>query len=179
MPKRAGARTALARKAAKNPLYTWIAAILLLAAAIAAITVFGLGAAKPKTTSQASCGFYRDDKTVTINGHAFKAEAPNSQAGFDKGLGGRPCILPDEAMIFPFSTPGQYTFWMKGMKFPIDMVWINVNHQVVQDFIDVQPSTYPSKTFANPQRLPAEYVLEIKANLSKQLKIGLGTIAYF
>jgi uncharacterized membrane protein (UPF0127 family) len=27
-------------------------------------------------------------------------------------------------MLFRFDTPGNYGFWMKGMRFPLDLVWI-------------------------------------------------------
>jgi uncharacterized membrane protein (UPF0127 family) len=151
-----------------------VPAILILVIVLA--VVFG-SSAKPAKTVQ-SCGKYRNDKTVIIGHNVFKAEAPESQAEFDKGLGGRPCILSDEAMIFPFTRPGQYAFWMKDMKFPIDILWISANHIVVAEKINLQPSTYPKK-YANPASLPAEYVLEIKANLTKQLNIKPGTIVQF
>ena len=130
------------------------------------------------TRQAVDCGPYRNDRILTINGAQFKTEAPNNQAEFTKGLGGRPCILPGEAMIFPFKTPAQYAIWMKGMKFPIDVLWINANHQVVAAFVNLQPSSYPKK-FENPATQPARYVLELKANRSKDLKIGLGTIVQF
>lgn len=79
-------------------------------------------------------------------------------------------------MLFAFSQSGQYAFWMKDMKFPIDILWLNTAHRVVYQQTDVQPSTYPSR-YMNQQ--PAQYVLEIKANLSRALHIELGTPAGF
>lgn len=153
--------------------------ILLVLIVIVILAIIFGGSSSPVATKSKDCGPYRNDRTVTINGNSFKAEAPDNQTAFDKGLGGRPCILPDEAMIFPFTQPGQYVFWMKDMKFPIDMIWINSNHQVVQDFANVQPSSYPTKKFANPKTLPAQFVLEIQANRSKQMRVSLGTIVQF
>jgi uncharacterized membrane protein (UPF0127 family) len=80
-------------------------------------------------------------------------------------------------MLFQFSKPGQLWIWMKDMKFPIDIVWIAPNHTVVGIEQDVQPSTYPDK-FVNRDR-PAQYVLELKANRSKELNINLGTPVSF
>lgn len=138
--------------------------------------IFG-GSAKPAKTAQ-NCGNYRDDRNITINNHTFRAEAPDNEAAFEKGLGGRPCILPDEAMIFPFTAAGQYPFWMKDMKFPIDILWINPSHEIVAEKVNLQPSSYPNK-YANPTSLPAQYVLEIRANRTKELNITPGTIAQF
>lgn len=163
-------------KLSSNRLTLLIVAVVLIVVVVIAIVFGGHGSTK-KMVAQ-NCGPYRDDRAVTINKFTFKAEAPNNQAAFDKGLGGRPCILPNEAMIFPFIRPAQYAFWMKDMKFPIDIVWIDANHQVVANQINLKPSSYPNQ-YANPKQYPAQYVLEIKANQSKQLGITLGTIVQF
>ncbi|HET6863825.1 MAG TPA: DUF192 domain-containing protein [Candidatus Saccharimonadales bacterium] len=150
--------------------------VVLIIAVVLALVFGGSGSSKKQTVQ--NCGPYRNDRLVKINGFTFKAEAPNNQAAFDKGLGGRSCILPDEAMIFPFKSPGQYAFWMKGMKFPIDILWISSNHIIIAEQVNLQPSSYPKK-YANPTNLPAQYVLEIKANRTKELKIAPGAIAQF
>lgn len=168
-------------KSAKNGRYFWIAIIALIAAAVIATAVFGLGESKPKpktVVQESACGPYRDDRTVQVNGASFNTEVPTNQTEFDKGLGGRPCILSNQAMLFPFKQPGQYAFWMKDMKFPIDIIWISADHKVVAMEVNEQPSTYPDK-FVNEKQRPAQYVLETKANRSKELNINLGTVIYF
>lgn len=62
------------------------------------------------------------------------------------------------------------------MKFPIDIIWIGTNHKVVALEIDVNPNTYPDK-FQN--KAPAQYVLEVKANKSRELNITLGSQVNF
>jgi len=54
------------------------------------------------------------------------------------GLGGRASLGPDNGMLFLFSQPGTYDFWMKGMQFPLDMIWI-YSDQVVDSSVDVPP----------------------------------------
>lgn len=155
---------------------------LVLIAVIAALMLGG-SSGKPKkanlvqSTSQASaCGAYRDDRNVIIDGQTIKAETPNSPAAFEKGLAGRPCILPDQGMLFVFTKEGRYPFWMKGMKFPLDIVWITAQKKVAAIEIDEQPSTYPDQ-FVN--QIPAQYVLELKADRSKQLHMAIGTSVEF
>jgi uncharacterized membrane protein (UPF0127 family) len=87
-------------------------------------------------------------------------------------LGGRACIGPDQGMLFTFNKPGQYDFWMKNMKFPIDIVWVNENKMVVSVSPEVEPKTYP-KTFTSNK--PAKYVLELHAGRAQQLNISEGT----
>ena len=40
------------------------------------------------------------------------------------GLGGRDALPWDEGMYFVYERSALYGFWMKGMRFPIDIVWI-------------------------------------------------------
>jgi uncharacterized membrane protein (UPF0127 family) len=134
---------------------------------------------KPKAAKAptSACGPYRNDGNVVINGQKIDIEATKTSAEFEKGLAGRPCILPNQGMFFAFSKPGQYPFWMKGMKFPIDIVWIGADHKVAAVEVDEQPSTYPASKFVN--KLPAQYVLELKANRSKELHMKIGTPVQF
>ncbi len=170
-PRRATRKTVWERKIRFDKRYISAAVILILfIGLIAAALIIGGGSA------ESACGAYHDDALVRINGAAIKVELPRDAAGFAKGLGGRPCILPDRGMLFAFSQPGQYAFWMKDMKFPIDILWLNTARQVVYEQADVQPSTYPGR-YMNQQ--PAQYVLEIKANLSRALHIGPGTQVSF
>jgi uncharacterized membrane protein (UPF0127 family) len=156
-----------------------IIAGLALIVIVAAALIIGPAETKHKaemSKNTGPCGLYRHDAQVKVNGKTFDVELPKNPDAFDKGLGGRPCITDSEGMFFRFKQPGQYPFWMKGMKFPIDIIWISAGHKVAAIEVDEAPSTYPDK-FVNQR--PAQYVLEIKANLSKQLNINIGTPVAF
>jgi len=120
---------------------------------------------------------YRSDKQIRVNSTVIKAEVASTSAQQAKGLGGRACIGNNQGMLFVFNRPSNYAFWMKDMRFPIDIIWIDANHKVVAEEIDVQPSTYPDR-FVNKDK-PAQYVLELKAERARSLKINLGTIINF
>jgi uncharacterized membrane protein (UPF0127 family) len=109
--------------------------------------------APKKTGASSTCGTYRTDRILHIN-------------------------IANQAMLFAFKQPGQYAFWMKDMKFPIDMVWIGADSKVVGYYNNISPSTYPDK-FENETSRPAKYVLEIKALRAKELGIKLGTPVSF
>ena len=49
------------------------------------------------------------------------AETPSEQA---KGLGYRDGLEWDHGMFFIYERPALYRFWMRGMRFSIDIVWI-------------------------------------------------------
>lgn len=145
-----------------------ITGLVVIAVVLAALLTY-----QPKEASGPKCGLYGDDKTVTIGTEKIKAEVVQTPAEREKGLGGRPCIESNQAMLFIFDKPGRYAIWMKDMRFPIDIVWINYDHKVVGLEIDVLPSTYPDR-FVNKDN-PALYVLELQANRAKELNVGLGT----
>ena len=94
-----------------------------------------------------------------------------------KGLSGRSCIGQNEGMLFVFNQPGFYEFWMKDMKFPIDIIWIASDHRVVWLKSKVQPSSYPQK-FVN-QGSAAQYVLELASGRALNLLVDPTTTVNF
>jgi hypothetical protein len=69
-----------------------------------------------------------------------------------------------------------YEFWMKNMKFPIDIVWINENKTAVDVTSNVSPATYP-KTFTSKK--PAKYVLELRSGNAQRMNIAPGVPLQF
>lgn len=147
---------------------------LLLSALVLTIALVFIS--NPSWTSSACKEFYRNDKTVRIGNNSIKVEAAKTDAQLEKGLGGRSCIGKDEGMLFVFNKPGYYPFWMKDMKFPIDMVWVGASHKVVTVKPDVLPDTYP-QTFVDSA--PAQYVLEIGQGRAAALGISDGSALNF
>lgn len=100
------------------------------------------------------------------------AEVASSSADQATGLSFRTSLLPAHGMLFPFAYPGDYGFWMKDMRFPIDMVWISSNKRVVSVTEDVLPSTYPT-VFYPPVAI--SYVLELNAGAARTYGIATDT----
>ena len=42
-----------------------------------------------------------------------------------QGLSERQSLAEDKGMLFLFEKPDHYAFWMKGMEFPLDIIFIN------------------------------------------------------
>lgn len=87
------------------------------------------------------------------------------------GLGGRESIEENYGMLFIFSTPGIYGFWMKDMLTPIDIIWLSDNGTILGIEENVSPDSYP-KVFYPPSLV--RLVLETKAGEStrKNWKAG-------
>ncbi len=162
-----------------------IIAVVLVGGVAAAIAIGGSDTQKkaPAIASVSACGPYRKDGIISIDNHQFDVEIAYSAAAKAKGLGGRPCILPNEGMLFDFGKDGHYAIWMKDMNFPIDVIWIDSSHRIAAIDIDFKPSTYnkqhPEKSQKSVNQLPARYVLEVKANTAKDLRLGLGIPVHF
>lgn len=150
--------------------------VAVVAILIVAILVVALTHHSPKISSS-KCGTYRTDKIVQIGSTRINAEVAKSVSDQDKGLSGRSCIDANQGMLFVFNHPGYYAFWMKDMRFPIDIVWIGADHKLAGLQINVAPSTYPDR-FVNKDHL-AQYVLELQANRSKSLHLGYGSTLNF
>lgn len=108
---------------------------------------------------------------IKINNNVFSIEVADTPALMEKGLSGRKSISANEGMLFSFSAPGIHEFWMKDMKFSIDIVWFDSQRRVVHIEKSLSPSTFP-KTFTST--VDSQYVLEILAGQSDKLGLKIG-----
>ncbi len=116
----------------------------------------------------------RHDLVILMPRGALQVEVADTHASRELGLSGREKMGDDEGLLFVFDEPGRYGFWMKDMKFPLDIIWINQNGVVVDIERKVIPESYlKKKTFINKSE--AIYVLEINAGLSEKFGLYLGS----
>ena len=118
-------------------------------------------------------------KYVKIGGQSIKVDLALTAAEQQKGLGGRNKLKENEGMLFVFDRPGEYYFWMRGMNFPIDIIWIGPaspsqggeDMKVVYIKKNAQPEAF-WKTYGPDTNV--KYVLEIIAGFSDKnnLKVG-------
>lgn len=91
-----------------------------------------------------------------------------------KGLSGRSSLLEDQGMLFIFEKKGKYGFWMRDMKFPLDIIYIDDN-TVVYLFENVPTGGQaPNLTVYTPDT-DANRVLELNAGGAKKYSIKKGT----
>lgn len=111
---------------------------------------------------------------VSFGENVFHAEVVSSGEKLGKGLSQRKELCNSCAMLFEFQKIGRYSFWMKDMNFPIDIIWIKQG-RVVHLEKDVQPDF---KGVLTP-KVEADMVLEINAGKSNELKINTGDVLDF
>lgn len=114
-----------------------------------------------------------DHAKVLIGNFVVEAEFVATPESRERGLSGRVKLEENEGMLFVFDKPDLYRFWMKDMNFPIDIIWISENMEIVDITENAQPKSFP-KTFF-PKK-PARFVLEVNAGWKEkhEVKIGAG-----
>lgn len=88
-----------------------------------------------------------------------------------RGLSGREELSLDEGVIFDLGATGPQHFWMKDMRFSLDMIFLDGDWKVVKIFSDVHPDSYP-ETFDSPD--DTRYALEATSGFvaREQLTVG-------
>lgn len=113
--------------------------------------------------------------TATVANQKFDVILAKSQDERIKGLSDRDKIPDNQGMLFVFDKKDKHGFWMKNMRFPIDIIYIDTN-----TIVDIVSNAQPPKD-KNATNLPiytpdkaANYVLEINSNLAKKYKFKTG-----
>jgi len=96
----------------------------------------------------------------------------DDEAERSRGLSEREQLAPQEGMWFVFDREGYYPFWMKDMKFSLDIIWLNDDYQVVDIARYVPPAVGVTTLPQYQNAYPAKYVLEVNAGVSEGLSRG-------
>lgn len=118
----------------------------------------------------------RPHVTVRLGDGVYIARVARTEAARQRGLSGTASLAPDQAMLFVFDRSDTWGIWMKDMQYPIDVVWLNEQKQVVYSVSNMQPDSYPM--IFQPKQ-PARYVIELPAGTIDSKAIGPATVAQF
>jgi uncharacterized membrane protein (UPF0127 family) len=133
---------------------------------IALLCIAGLALAACRPAAEPS------SPAVTIHGRRVEVElalTPETQA---RGLGYRDALAWDHGMLFVYDEPFFPRFWMRGMRFDIDIVWIrdgrivDISHRVPHVPGENGPTVQP--------RQLASWVLEVPAGYAEAHRWRVG-----
>lgn len=113
---------------------------------------------------------------VTIRGATVKVEIADTPHRKAEGLRGRSYLPEGAGMAFFFSHNDDPAIWMKGMRFPIDILWVR-DGKVVDMEESVAPALAGTPDALLPQYRPnsvADMVLEVEAGFVKENSIQQG-----
>jgi uncharacterized protein len=115
-------------------------------------------------------------RDVTLpGGQIIKAESAVDTRDMLRGLMFRTSLGPDHGMLFVHPVSGRYSYWMYQTFIPLDMIWMDENHRIVE-LVESEP---PCKTAAS--KCPhfggnetARFVLELNGGSIRKYGIKLG-----
>ena len=150
-------------------------AFLFLILVLAAAILIWRGRAKNFVETALDVG--RDVVTVSedqikVGDDVFLVEIADTSEERTKGLSGRPGLAANRGMLFLFDRPDLYGFWMKDMKFSINIIWIKEN-RVVGITEELEPDTNPNPKIYYPPTL-VDKVLEVRAGVVRERNIRVG-----
>ena len=115
--------------------------------------------------------------TLQAGSRTYKLEAVTAPEAKVKGLGGRSSMPTDAGMLFPFDQAAiNRCFWMKDMRFSVDIIWLDADRRVRHIEHSVSPNTYP-KEYCPPYL--SQYVIELNAGEAKRAGIAEGVVLTF
>lgn len=131
---------------------------------IAIIVAFAMANFKPTTSVRVGSGMY----------HVWLAD---NEVKRSEGLSGVEKLKINGGLLMDFQGNGFWGIWMKDMKIPLDIIWLDANKKVVHIEADVSPNLGTSKVLT-PKSL-SRYVLELPAGSAKKAGIRLNEVADF
>jgi uncharacterized membrane protein (UPF0127 family) len=107
-------------------------------------------------------------RRIYVKNNLVKAEVVESPEKREKGLSEREGLAEGRGMLFVMSGTNFPRFWMKGMRFSIDIIWID-NGRVIGFEKNISPKD--SRVFTSPAA--AGYVLEVPAGFCDKYNIEI------
>ena len=114
---------------------------------------------------------------ITVGGVPLTVELAYLPTDTSRGLGYREGLAPGTGMLFLFEGPAPRSFWMRGMQFCIDIVWIeNGVIQGAAESVCPEPAgTADADLTSYVSPVPVTYVLEVPAGWLDANGFGVGT----
>lgn len=120
----------------------------------------------------------QNSTSVRIGDGIYKARLALTPADREKGLSGVTSMSDDQALLMVYPELGKWGIWMKGMKVPIDIVWLDEQKKVIYIVKNVTPDESTELVTYEPKDL-AKYVLELPAGTVDSKAITTGSAAIF
>lgn len=148
----------------QNPKSCFATPILRLGPMVVAIVLLVVGVMVWTRMAPAVERVLRHDADVVLpDGVIIAVQLADTEAERERGLGGVQGLAETQGMLFLFPVSDLYTFWMKDVHFPIDIVWI-------QDGVVVDSKENALAQFGP---VPTErYIAEAMANMVLELPVG-------
>jgi uncharacterized membrane protein (UPF0127 family) len=114
---------------------------------------------------------------VSINNYTLMTDLSITDEQIIKGLSIKDSLKENEGMLFILNPSSRRGFWMKDMKFPIDVIWLNENKEIVHIKKSLEPCVSNCPVYY-PDR-ESKYVLETVAGFANKQNLRVGDKVFF
>lgn len=129
---------------------------------------------KPRQANKIAAPF---DKQIKIGGSYIFVEIANTDQKRRVGLSEKAYLGENEGMLFVFEDQNlRPSFWMKNMKFAIDIIWIDGGEviQIHENVPPPEPDAPDSQLKFYTPNQSVDYVLEVAAGFTEKNNINVG-----
>ncbi len=109
---------------------------------------------------------------VTINSTVYNLTLADTETELMSGLSGVEKLDSNGGLLMQFPSDDTWGIWMKDMKIPLDIIWLNKDKKVVYIKENVNPDLGTS-TVMRPDE-PCRYVLELTDGSVRRAEIRVG-----
>jgi hypothetical protein len=120
---------------------------------------------------------FKPTTQVRVAGGVYSLQLANTVTTRFQGLSDVEKIQSNGGLLMVFDSNDMHGIWMKDMKFPLDLVWLDSSKKVVY-IVKNAPPENPANTVYVPKD-PALYVLELPAGSVQKAGIKTGDTAEF
>jgi uncharacterized membrane protein (UPF0127 family) len=114
------------------------------------------------------------------NGKKVVAETVRQEFELMRGLMYRDSLPADRGMLFVYGKQEKHSYWMYQTKIPLDMIWLDHQHNIVEIVANTQPcTTVASECPKYGGNLPATFVLELNAGVAAKNSLHEGDFLDF
>ena len=107
-------------------------------------------------------------EVVLPNGVKIRAEAMREQSDLLRGMMFRDSLPPDRGMLFFHLREVEQPYYMFNVKIPLDIIWMDHDHKIVEIARDVPPcpATSPQDCPRFGGKVPSFFALEVNAGFA-------------
>jgi len=107
-------------------------------------------------------------------GTELEAEVADTPEKLLFGLAFQEALPPNGGMIYIFEQPGAHRVTTKEYRFPVDLIWIDEQHQVVQLVEKVEPCRRDPCPWYGPPPVAVRYLIQAEAGFIKAKGVAVG-----
>jgi uncharacterized membrane protein (UPF0127 family) len=107
------------------------------------------------------------------DGTRIRAEVADTDEARVRGLMFRAALGEHDGMLFVFDRPGRYPFWMKSVRVPLDIIWIDESCRIVWIVDSAPPCTREPCPMYDPPA-DASFVVEVAGGFVRRHGIAIG-----